>query len=315
MSRFNVSVLLATGLLGVLLWVVLAIVRDVVRAPDEPLPMPADTVEIALDPTLPRINNYRDLAAWLGNQQLPAAALMNGYRDWLSARGYPAIKQPLLPPVDTRDDISYSEQDDATLISLAGTGNIEALHELATRSLETDPLAALEWYDQAIVNGSLYAMERVADLLVTLSDPILDSFVSDPLWQESLQQFQALQPRPRENALAWSIAAITAGGYGIVTPEHTTRIRTLGSELDAAGIDRACETAQRFVLEAAASRRARGEAVFSMQGPPLAITVTNAPDVIPCSPALPPLVMMDECEQHEFVGPGAQLLTAWICPY
>ena len=45
MSRFTVSVLLATALLGVLLYVVLSIVKELANAPDEPLPLP-DEAEV-----------------------------------------------------------------------------------------------------------------------------------------------------------------------------------------------------------------------------------------------------------------------------
>jgi hypothetical protein len=41
-SRFTASVLLATALLGVLLWIVVSMAVDFARAPDQPLPMPEE---------------------------------------------------------------------------------------------------------------------------------------------------------------------------------------------------------------------------------------------------------------------------------
>ncbi|MDP7094072.1 MAG: hypothetical protein QF580_06520, partial [Gammaproteobacteria bacterium] len=186
--------------------------------------------------------------------------------------------------------------------------------ELADRSLETDPLAALEWYDQAVINGSLYAMERMADLLATLGDPAIDDFVSDPRWQEALLQIRGATPAPRERALAWAIATVTVGGFAIMTPEHASRITALGEQLDAFGVERACQTAQDYVLEAAATRRARGGAVFSMQIPPIALSIADPADSIPCNVgSVPPLVSLEQCEANNFVGPDRKLMTVWVC--
>ncbi len=147
--------------------------------------------------------------------------------------------------------------------------------ELGERSLQTDPVAALEWFDQAIVGGSIFAMIRVADLLTTLADPQLAAFTADPVWQAALNQLQAETPPPRERALAWAIAAVAAGGYAVLDPTHATRIDTLAAELDGAAIDRACEAAQTYLLETATLRRARGGAIFSLQTPPLALSIAE----------------------------------------
>lgn len=312
MSRFNVSVLLSTALLGVLLWVVLNIARDLAQMPEEPLPLPVDEPVISFDPSLPRLLTYDDLKNWLVSRGESADLLLEAYGNWLAARGYPAGQRGLL--TSAADTLSgMSNQGDPALITFAANGNIDALHELADRSLESDPLAALEWYDQAVVNGSLYAMERLADLLTTLGDPAIDEFVSDPHWQESLMQIRTATPAPRERALAWAIATVTAGGFAVMTPEHAGRIVALGEQLDSSGIARACETAQDYVLEAAAARRARGGAVFSMQVPPLAVSIAHPADSIPCNVGVPLLVSLEQCEANNFVGPGMKLMTAWIC--
>ena len=84
--------------------------------------------------------------------------------------------------------------------------------------------------------------------------------------------------------------------------------------LDDAGIERACEAAQDYVLAAAGSRRALGEQLFSMVPPPFALTVADPAEVIPCDVPVPPLVTLEQCAAADFVGPGPQLMTAWVCP-
>jgi hypothetical protein len=317
-SRFTVSILLATALLGVLVWIVLSMARDLVRAPDVPLPMPTEEQEQEFDPALPRLFNYRDLQLWLSNRGL-SEKLPSYNRRWLQERGgFPASKLPLLPPIDQdplyAPSLDLSELDDATLLDYAGMGIAAAMHELGDRSIKTDPLAALEWYDQAIVSGSLYAMVRTADLLTTLSDPAISELIADPVWQDALDQIRNISPTPRERALAWSIALVTVSGYVVMSSEHAERIARLTAQLDAAEIERACDTAQEYVLETAGARRARGEQVFSMDAPPFALSVADPASLIPCDVPVPPLITLEQCDSSDFVGPGPKLMTAWVCP-
>jgi hypothetical protein len=310
-SRTNISILLATALLGVLLWIVISIVKDLANAPDAPLP--AEPEVIAIDPTLPRISSPTQLKKWL-TQQGYSAELMDEYRDWLILPGF----QSGMPLIDfsgqPRAEDLYVEYDGATLLNLAGQGDIAALHILAERSLETDPLAALEWFDQAIVNGSVYAMVRISDLLATLADPELANFVSDPVWQSALQSLQNSSPAPLERALAWSIAAVTFGGYAVLDQSLAQRITILSEQLKPAAINRACEIAQDYVLTTAATRRARGSTLFSTQTPPLALSITQPETVIPCDIPVLPLISLAQCTKYLFVGPENVLNTAWLCP-
>jgi hypothetical protein len=318
-SRFTTSILLATALLGVLVWIVLSMARDLARAPDEPLPLPTDEQEEVFDPTLPRLLSYQDMQAWLNSRGLPADKLLGFNRRWLEEKEFPVTNLPLIPPIEldpynSEFKIDYSGLDDATLLNQAGVGDTYALHELGDRSIETDPLAALEWYDQAIVNGSLYAMVRTSDLLTTLSDPAINEFVADPVWQDALEQIRNAAPAPRERALAWSIALVTIGGYALMSSAHAQRIASLTAQLDAAGIDRACDTAQEYVLDTAGARRARQMAIFSLEAPPFALTIASPANAIPCDVPVPPLISLDHCEASDFVGPGSKLMTAWVCP-
>jgi TPR repeat protein len=311
-SRTNISILLATALLGVLLWIVISIVRDIANAPDIPMARPTATESAEPDLTLPRLTSRAQLEDWLTKQGHPVQSV-EAYRDWLELRGFLAA-EPMpefdgsLPATD-----SFIDQDDATLLQLAGEGDLGALHALAERSLETDPLAALEWFDQAIINGSVYAMVRSSDLLATLADPGLSNFVSDPVWQAALNTMQNTSPPPLERALAWAIAAVTFGGYAVLDQGLAEKIGNLNAQMDPAAIGRACELAQEYVLETAATRRAKGSAVFATLAPPLAFSVAQPEAVISCDVPVLPLVSLDQCSRQTFVGPDATLNTAWLC--
>ena len=310
MSRFTASVLLATALLGILLWVVVSIVAEVSNPSPPAVAEPG--AEPEPDPALPRIKDMQALREWVGAGG-PAATLgLEQYRDWLSERGYPPQRN-LLTGAAVADSV-WAAADDATLLVIAGRGDIAALHTLAERSIGNDPVAALGWYDQAIINGSLYAMLRVSDLLATLGDPALARFSKEANWQQALADLNSAEPPPLERSLAWAIGAIYVGGYGIADPRLAGRIASLSSQLDEFAVARACEAAQSFVLETAAARRAQGGAVFSMLRPRFAISVAEPASVVPCDISVPPLVDMSNCESTRFVGPRKQLMQAWYCP-
>jgi hypothetical protein len=316
-SRTNISILLATALLGILLWIVLSIVHDLANAPDTPLPMPTKPEVVAFDPALPRIFSPEQLEQWLTQQGYSAplsGQLVDTYRDWLILHGFHSGTPLLDFSAQPRAEDLYANYDGATLLILAGQGDIAALHILAESSLETDPLAALEWFDQAIVNGSVYAMVRISDLLATLADPELANFVSDSVWQSALHTLQNTSPAPLERALAWAIAAVTFGGYAVLDQSLAQRINTLSEQLEPSAIYRACEIAQDYVLTTAATRRAQGGTLFSTQTPPLALSVAQPEAVIPCDIPVLPLISLAHCSRNNFVGPDNTLSTAWLCP-
>jgi hypothetical protein len=311
-SRFTTSVLLATALLGVLLWVVISIVVDLSRAPDQPLPLP--TEQAVFDPALPRISNRLQFLQWLNEQGYSGEQLVHDYSEWLTARGYPE-QYSWITASQTQQSDPFAAYDDAELLIIAGQGDLAAMHELAERSLsEDDPLEALAWYDRAIVSGSLYAMLRMADLITTLTDPALAEFISNPQWRAALEQLNAEVPPPRERALGWSLAAVNVGGYALLDSAHANRIENLQQQLDAAQLETACQTAQDYLLDAASARRAMGNAVFTTERPPVAVTVPAAEKIITCDVPVRPLVAMDDCTRSEFVGPGPALMTVWLCP-
>lgn len=314
MSRFTISVLLATALLGILLWIVLGTVAQLANPTAVRAPSPTIDATPTLDPALPRINTDAQLSTWVAAAGPSASIRLANYRNWLTDRGYPADAFLLGATRSTGAASAWADEDDATLLVFAGRGDIGALHELAERSLNTDPSAALAWYDQAIINGSLFAMLRVSELLATLGNPDLQNFSANPAWEQSLIEIAASSPPPLERSLAWAIGAVHVGGYGLVSMRLAGRISALTAQLDEFAVARACETAQSYVLGTAAARRAQGGAVFSMQRPDFAISVAEPDAVLPCEVPVPPLVDMSNCDYTPFVAPGEQLMYAWFCP-
>ncbi|MGI9291921.1 MAG: hypothetical protein ACR2QG_11700 [Gammaproteobacteria bacterium] len=304
---------MATFLLGVLLWIVISIVIELANAPEETLPLPTESEVRVFDMGLPKINNRAELIGRLNEQGYAGDEWVQAYVSWLEDRGFPASYHWVLKENEQLNEL-FNDFDDAELLIIAGRGDLAAMHELAERSLAADdPLEALAWYDRAIVSGSLYAMIRTSDLITTLTDPALSEFITNPEWQQALSKLRAEDPPPRERALAWLLAAVNVGGYALMDDGQARRITTLQKQLDPAQLASACETAQNYVLEAASARRALGNAVFTTDGPPVAVTVSNAENIIACDVAIAPLVTMTACTQENFVGPGPELFTLWTC--
>lgn len=300
-----------------LLWIVLSTVAEL--ANPQPLVTLVEEREAKVfDPSLPVVTTADELHGWLRQMQLDSDSLIGNFRQWRIARGYPQngdwLSARQNKDVQQGADDTGLPDDNAGLMALAGAGNIRAAAELAKRSVGNNPLEALGWWDQAVVNGSLYAMLRMSDLLLTLGNPALAEFRSDPIWQQALSEINSQTPTPNERALAWALAAVTIGGYAVLNDDHAKRISTLADTLDAAQTERACNMAQDYVLETATARRARGGAVFSTERPLFALSVADAADILPCNVPIVSLVDFSDCLHEEFVGPGERLWRAWFCP-
>jgi len=313
-SRTNISVLIATALLAILLWTVLNTVKEFGKIPT-PQSETADT-EAPSEPIVigERLYSRTDTENFINKLSTRGGPRLDTYRDWLLARGFPETYR-IWGDIPRTTSSEYADMGNARLLIVAGAGNIDAMYELAERRMRDNPLDALAWYDQAIVNGSVYAMIKTAILLESINDPQLQDFLNNARWQSALEILNKDTPAPIEKALAWSLAAITIGGYAILDNQHANRIRRLSAQLDAMAIQNACDVAQEYLLDTAAARRARGGTVFSIEQPPIAVTTPNPASVIPCQPATPPLVTMNNCTAHAIVTPEANRATLWICPY
>jgi len=314
-SRFNISIILACVLLAMLLW----IVRSTVGEWTNPQPVEAPLVAseekpiTEIYPELPVISSAPSLVAYLDTTGLNGSSLLEDLYTWRSQRGFPADSL-WTTTVFADADSESPTNNSAELILQAGTGSIIAMHALAESSKFENPAEALSWFDMAMVNGSLHAMLRTADLLASLGDPALAEFRSGPVWEQALAELNADGTPPRVKALAWNIAAVTAGGYALLDANLADRITGLATELDVAETDNACELTQTYVLDTAMARRAQGGAVFSTERPLFAVSVAEPATILPCDIPVQPLVDMSACITETFIGPGQRLWQMNFCP-
>ncbi|MGI9309426.1 MAG: hypothetical protein ACR2P6_09195 [Gammaproteobacteria bacterium] len=311
MSKNNQLILLATALLGVLLYVILGIVGDVsISLPetDEPSEVASDVL------AAPLVSNQTELRQFLHTKGADSDLALESYLNWLAEFGYTDFPDVLLAEGQVANTAPLREEDDASLLSLAGEGDTDAMQMLATRSFDRDPLDAANWYRNAAMRGSVYAMLRLSDLMETFADPKLAEFNTDPVFATSLQELRDAVPSFAEEALRWSIAAATVGGQPALSDDLVARLRRQSATLDEPTVLRVCNSSQRLVLELAAERRTYGGLTLTTEPPAMFVSATETiAEVIPCQGLIVPFIDTNNCNSNLIQVEQGKAATLWVC--
>jgi hypothetical protein len=326
-SRTNIFILIATALLGVLLIVVLGMFQEVFEPPPSTSPPPLE-VETAADmgpepdqqpetapPSLgdsPLVTGRESLVSALDSMGLDGEALVMLAAAWYRNRGYPATSPLLNSEGDDESTRYYDSLDDPTLESMAGAGDMDAMQTLAARHLLFDPVIAVDWYRQAASHGSVYAILQIASLYDTFSNTALDAFNSDEFYLSRLAELRGNSVSLEEDALAWSLAAIGAGGEAAVQDGVAEWISRMTDNLDPGAVQRACRQSERKLLDIASEGRDRGQVSLSGNPPAVFVAPQGGAESLPCDD-LRPLVDTSRCEPHSIVDARRGPATLYVC--
>lgn len=312
LNRTNVSILLATLLLGILLYVVLSLVAQSI----DPEPFTLETGDTPDNVVPPAIRTRTDLELALGNRVTELNTLLAASADWYEQRGYLGPLPVLGRIGDSTLLAVYAATPASDLLTLAGNGDIAAAQALAELSMSGDnksPPEAIEWYRQAASYGSVYAMFRLSELLQIFANRQLDAFNSDPTYRARLTVLRNNNPLIDRDALAWAITGLLAGGLPVAQPELAQNIKKLSAGLGEYDTVRACDKASRLLLDLAAERRSHGRLVFSTEPPPLFVSVPNISDALPCEGSLLPIIDTSMCRAITVPGLINPNQTLWRC--
>ena len=149
MSKTNVYTLVATALLGVLLYVVLQFARKV---PTQPV-----TTNIMTEPIGLSVGGRSDLPAILEARGIDAQRAIAESIDWRQARGFLDSDRMFGVAGDEAPARLYEILEIATLESMSESGDLAATQALAARKLLEDPFASLALYTTAANQGSVFA--------------------------------------------------------------------------------------------------------------------------------------------------------------
>ncbi len=308
-------VLAATGLLGVLLYVVLGLVAEVpVPTGRSPLRESADTGESSAAGHEPPSPEYQHFSGLLSEKGLDAANAIEQYRNWRHMRGFLGIDVRLGIGYDDAPARYFETLDDDVLADAVTTEDIGALQELAARNINTDPLVTVDLYRRAAIRGSTNAMLQIAWLMDAFGEVAQAKSLQDRGYGGQLQRLQqySVSGDLKLEAMAWVLAAIRDGGASVARPDVLGWIEASDSLL----LDRACEQSVDIMIKVGLSRRAVGRDPVSLQPPPVFMRPADLYDQLPCKDSgapIEPLVDAEECVVFPVANSRGEARQLWIC--
>ncbi len=301
-TKNNISILVATALLGVLLYIILAIFGDidviepVDTLPQSPVEIGADTV-VSADPEtsvkpvesashsdLPGIATYDDLLRLLNDRGLKGEQLIATTAKWFQARGFLG-PDALLGISDAAAPMSYYEAlDELTLKGMSDAGDMGASQTLASGSRFIDPFEAMALYETAGGQGSIKAMLQIASLYETFDDIELDQFESDQKFQQKIRRFrpQGSGGMTNRRDFGFAMAAVRDGGRPVANPEIVQWIQNMAGAMPEDVLTNACKLSERLFINASEARRQAGFRPLSTIPPSVFLGDPELDQKLPC---------------------------------
>ena len=315
MSRFNLGVLGATALLGVLLWVVLAVVAEFARGPQPPPPGEPPP----LPPGFIRIADHAGLRTVLTERGIALDAPLQGWRDWLAQRGFYGELPLLGIDAERARERFYDHLEPEALDELAAQSDIGALQRLASERRISDPPAAAALYRQAVDLGSAAAMLQLSalyDTLARMSDEDWPGERPDPAMLEALDAEEPARDL-REESLAWLLAALRDGGEALADPDRLAWARESAAALEPTRRNAVCSRSLTLFLKASVARRAAGLPPVRTAPPPLFVGAADLTRDDPCAGTtapLEPVLDLADCAAEPVMDARGRELRLWVCP-
>ncbi|MDJ0926326.1 MAG: hypothetical protein QNJ73_01650 [Gammaproteobacteria bacterium] len=299
MSRTNISVLIATALLGVLLVLVWQLADDLARPPPANAPPSADTTtdsfiesitvplpdraepETAATPAgISRIANYDEFVSLLFSRGVNGVQELGITARWYQSRGFLGADSLLGITADDAPLVYYESLDDATLDGLRQAGDVGATQVLASRRALTDPFEAIDLYTEAAALGSVFAYLQLASLHDTLSAVPLSNLSEN---REMYLRLAEMRRSARVESFAYAMAALRDGGPPLADPDVVMWVNRLYDNVPEQLRADACATSEKIILEGGSRRRAAGQSPLNAEPPPVFLSVPDLPDLLPCA--------------------------------
>jgi len=293
MSKTNVFTLIATALLGVLLYVILQLAHDLKNA----------SVIEATQPIARNngISTSADLLGFLERKGIDSEQAIASSAGWFQDRGFPGNHGLLGITGQNGSTDQYADLDDAVLESLSAKGDMAATQTLASHRISIDPFAAMELYATAAAQGSTYAIMQMGSLRETFANMELDRYRADPGYLEKIGHLRGDDSNQtlQLEAFAYAMAAVRDGGPPVIDHDLLTWLQRMAEAIPPSLRESACERSQQVFLEFSAARRARNLAPITRDPPAIFISIPGLADQVPCGetshPALS-LLDLSNCE-------------------
>lgn len=262
----------------------------------------------------PRITNRDEFVQALKAGGRDGEKLLAAYRDWRVARGYLGADALTGVTAENAPSQVYAAMDRATQKSLADSGDLGAIQAYAAGSLPGDPFTALEYYGRASELGSAAAMEAMASILADLGAMELSDVQNDRPFADKLLDLRGGDPDRdlRQDAVAWTLAAIRLHGPIVATPGNLELVEGLGRSPDKAFLAAICGRSLAILADLSAAGGGRSSGSL----PPAFLAEKNLYERLPCrdtpAPVTPPRAL-ENCSSSPAVGSSNRPLELWIC--
>ena len=214
-------------------------------------------------PAPPGIEIVDDTELMAALAEFGFAKLDSKWREWARTRGYPVTDETGQQYYDQ----PYEQYDDVTLKGLADNGDMWAAQILAGRIATTNPAEAIELYRKAAVQGSVYAMNEMANLYGRVASKRREAdFKSDELALEQVYAMRDAPVTPEVAGYAWTVVAGLAGSEPMFGDINASQFEKNLSEQQ---IEEACSLADGLFDDLRSQRDAQGKGGFDRTPPPM----------------------------------------------
>ncbi|MEO8444711.1 MAG: hypothetical protein ABI567_06880 [Gammaproteobacteria bacterium] len=264
---------------------------------------------------IPRVGTRDELLAALKARGLDGEQLLAGYRDWRFARGFLGAEPLAGVPAGNAPSQVYATMDRTTLKNLADSGDVGALQAYAVGSLPDDPFTAIEYLGRASERGSAAAMVEIAGILAKLGDPEPGAAPRDAAFENRLLALRGGDPNRdlREDAAAWTLAAIRQYGPILATPASLRLVEQPGGTGDPARALVVCGRSLAILADLSAATAGQDSGSL----PPVFVAERDLYGRLPCRdtpvPVMPPRVLAG-CTSSPALGSDNRPVELWICP-
>jgi len=329
-SKNDRFTLIATALLGILLYAVMQFGNDLEQAAtveealglegatvDSPVPAPPKSAP-APDPRLPRITSHEELVAFLDARGLDGRLLTDEAANWYRARGFLGAYELFGVTADRAPGVYYETLDEPTLQAMSDAGDAGATQTLARLAMFLDPILGYALYKKAVTQGSVYAVIRVADTLNLFAETQLIDYASDQALFEKYLNMQKRVPggNLHTEAYATLLAALGDGGPPIVDAELLAWSGRLEAKAPQQSLEYGCRRSGEILVENSAARRSNSLAPLSITPPPVFMGMTDREERMPCAAGSYPIIsMMDvsDCAVERVVNDAGAEADLHIC--
>ena len=329
MDRTNISILLSTVLLGVLLYIVRQIGEQGLEAvtppprTQAPEAATADTMTVVasratLESELRIIDSPAALRDLLADRDIDADAAIAGAQSWYEDRGFIGANPLFGFAADTARRDYYASLDEATLGVMSRDNDAGATQELAVRARLTDPFGALDLFELAARQGSVNALLQIASLRETLADVRPADYAQDPDYARNLRRVGGSNSERnlRYLALVSALTAMRDGGPPVTDGPLLQWVDNLADRLPPSRQKQACNQSFNDFLALSSARRTSGRPPVDVDPPPVFLGLNDLDEQLPCQDTISPIATtldLSRCDTIDVLDGRNTLRALHVC--